>query len=278
MPFSCIIGQEALSKFESWEISYKHNLITFNKQHVAPIFNYGCETQTVNLISTQKTIIAPFSSTLIDVRASGIELDKFRPTTNIPILTEANENLCNRLLLEIPSSISTVTHQNCSQKLLVHNLSTNHRTIAKGSKIATGSTDFEECLNLEDDEENNFIGLIHSNQNAVDILCSKIHGLTQSEMNEVRQLFNEFKDCFTISNNKIGSTNVVEFDISEKVEPVAVPLRRVPLHQREIVQELLKRHEELGFIEPIDSPFRASTVLVKKKNPANSEDITDQYR
>ena len=52
-------------------------------------------------------------------------------------------------------------------------------------------------------------------------------------------VFNEFNDCFTISNDKIGSTNIVQFDISDKVEPVAVPLRRVPLHQREIVQELL---------------------------------------
>ena len=57
-----------------------------------------------------------------------------------------------------------------------------------------------------------------------------------------------------------------------------MPLRRVPLHQKEIVRRLIKRYEELNLLEPIDSPFRASTVLVKKKNPANSSDITDQYR
>ena len=34
----------------------------------------------------------------------------------------------------------------------------------------------------------------------------------------------------------------------------------------------------MNLVKPIDSPFRASTVLVRKKNPANSADITDQYR
>ena len=241
LPFSCIIGQEALRKFDSWEVSNKHKLMTFNKQHVTPIFDYGSEMQTVNLMSTHKTIVAPFSSALIDVRASGLELNTFRPMTDVPILTEENESLCNRLMLNIPASLSTITHQNSSQKLLIHNLSAIPKTIAKGSKIATGSTDFEECSMLEEDHNDDFVGTIHSNHSAVDLLCSKITDLNPSEMTEVRQLFDEFSDCFTISNGKIGSTNIVQFDISDKVEPVAVPLRRVPLHQREIVQELLRR-------------------------------------
>ena len=95
LPFSCIIGQEALRKLDSWEVSNKYKLMTFNKQHVTPIFNYGSEIQTVNLMSTHKTIVAPFSSALVDVRASGLELDTFRPMTDVPILTEENESLCN---------------------------------------------------------------------------------------------------------------------------------------------------------------------------------------
>ena len=279
LPFSCIIGQQTLQLFETWEVSNKNQLMTFNKKHVAPIFNYAREVQTVNLISTQKTVVAPFSSTLIDVRASGIELDKFRPTTDVTVLTEGNERLCNRLLLEIPSSISILTHQNCSQKLLIHNLSAKPKTVAKGSKIATGSTEYEECLDVDGELiEEDLVGTIFTDRDVIEILCSKITDLNKSEMTEVRKLFQEYKDCFTVSNDKIGSTNVAEFDVPEKLQPVAVPLRRVPLHQREIVQELLKRHEDLNFIEPIDSPFRASTVLVKKKNPANSSDVTDQYR
>ena len=59
---------------------------------------------------------------------------------------------------------------------------------------------------------------------------------------------------------------------------MSTPLHRVSLHHFEIVKQLIAKYEALGLVEPIDSPFRASTVLVKKKNFANSEDVTDQYR
>ena len=45
-----------------------------------------------------------------------------------------------------------------------------------------------------------------------------------------------------------------------------------------IVQELIKKYTDLNLLEPIDSPFRAATVLVKKKSLAGSTDITDSYR
>ena len=58
--------------------------------------------------------------------------------------------------------------------------------------------------------------------------------------------------------------------------PIANPLRRVPIHKQKIVRKLLQKYEELGLIEKIDSPFRASTVLVAKKNVAEGADVTDQ--
>ena len=41
---------------------------------------------------------------------------------------------------------------------------------------------------------------------------------------------------------------------------------------------MLTKYKELGLIEEIDSPFRAATVLVEKKNPGGGSDVTDQYR
>ena len=60
--------------------------------------------------------------------------------------------------------------------------------------------------------------------------------------------------------------------------PVPIPIRRIPLHKEHIVKELIKRYEELGLIEQKDSPFRAATVLVEKKNVGGSNEITDSYR
>ena len=42
--------------------------------------------------------------------------------------------------------------------------------------------------------------------------------------------------------------------------------------------DLLKKYEDLGLIGRIDSPFRAPTVLVEKKTPGHSDDVTDRYR
>ena len=41
LPFSCILGQKSLKSFDSWEVSNKNGLMTFNKTHVAPIFDAG---------------------------------------------------------------------------------------------------------------------------------------------------------------------------------------------------------------------------------------------
>ena len=84
---------------------------------------------------------------------------------------------------------------------------------------------------------------------------------------------------FSISKVKIGCAKNSQFDINNRVNtPVSIPLRRVPLHKEEIVHELIKKYEDFGLVETIDSPFRAATVLVEKKNCGNSDVITDKYR
>ena len=103
--------------------------------------------------------------------------------------------------------------------------------------------------------------------------------LSDEEFLEVKSLLIEFKDLFSVSNTTIGRTNNSEFHINtDNIHPISTPLRRVPLHKEPIVKELLEHYEKLGIIELIDSPLRASTVLVEKKNVGNSAEITDKYR
>ena len=111
------------------------------------------------------------------------------------------------------------------------------------------------------------------------ILCSKITDLSSEEMNQVRKLLEKYRDLFSVSNDKIGVTNITKFDIdTDKLSPVATPLRRVPLHHYDIIKELIAKYMDLGLVDTIDSPFRASAVLVAKKNASNASDVTDQYR
>ena len=61
LPFSCILGQKALKKFESWEVSNKSNKMIFNKKHVARILDAsGTKVESINLLTSQKSVIPPF--------------------------------------------------------------------------------------------------------------------------------------------------------------------------------------------------------------------------
>ena len=155
--------------------------------------------------------------------------------------------------IEVLPAINVLSHQNCCQKLKVHNLSSNPKSIAKGVKIADCTADFEVC-----EDETVSVNLV-SQTDPIDFLCNKITDLSQNEMTEARRFLRSFEDIFTVSNKNIGHTSVQTFDIEEEnLNPVTVPLRRVPIHHRDIVQKLIDKYEQLHLLEPIESPFRAS--------------------
>ncbi len=103
--------------------------------------------------------------------------------------------------------------------------------------------------------------------------------LSPPQLQQATQLLAEFRDVFSLSNSKIGRANVTPFDVQRQHgTPISTPLRRVPLHQQPIVKELLSHYQDQGLIEHIDSPYRAATLLVEKKNVAQSAHVTDRYR
>ena len=116
-------------------------------------------------------------------------------------------------------------------------------------------------------------------QDPIQLMASQMSHLSPTELQEATALLTEFRDIFSTGNDKIGKTTVHSFDIDvDRISPTAVPLRRVPLQHRKAVTDLIDRYLELGLIKPIDSPYRAATVLVKKKDLPNCSDITDMYR
>ena len=96
---------------------------------------------------------------------------------------------------------------------------------------------------------------------------------------KAKQVLSDFKDVFSVSNTQIGRTNISSFAAElEHNHPISMPLRRVPLHQQNIVCSLLQQYKDLDLIEHIDSPYRAATVLVEKKIVSNSSHLTNKYR
>ena len=109
------------------------------------------------MITTHKTVVPPFTSSLINTKARGPELNAFRPTSDINVLTEGNANICSRLFIEVVPSINLITHQDCSQKVQVYNSSSTPKTIAKGVTLANCCSNFDEYEFEDDTVSVNFI-------------------------------------------------------------------------------------------------------------------------
>ena len=272
LPFSCVIGQQTLRTFDSWEVSNVNKTLILNKMCYVPFRDSNAVTG-IHLITTQKTTIEPYKATTIDVRATGPALDTFRPETDINVVVEGDLRLCDRLSVEVIPSINVLTYQNCFQRLKVHNLSSKPKSISKGTKLATCSADFQIC-----DPQTVGVNLVKETD-PVDFLCSKMTDLNERQLNEARNCLRSYEDVFSMSNKHIGHTNIQTFDVEDRdLSPVTVPLRRVPIHHKEIVDKLVSKYEQLHLLEPTESPYRASTVLIEKKNLPDSVDVTDKYR
>ena len=146
------------------------------------------------MITTSKTIIPPYSSTLIDVRANGPGLNAFRATSSIAVIVEGVPRICDRLSIEVLPSINVLAHQDCQQRLKVHNLSSKSKVVAKGVKLASCSSDYELC-----DVDTFNVNLMTDSADPIDILCRKMEDLTPQQNKEARVFLEGYRDLFTVS-------------------------------------------------------------------------------
>ena len=288
LPYSCIFGQNILQTFDSWKIN-NVNKTMYIGQSALPFSHVPDLGHEVSLFCSEKTLIKSKQTTEITARANGQALSAFRPLSNITVLTESNKLFTQRLHIDILNSLSPLSHQNCKVKLTIHNETDRNQIIKKGAKIAFGHFNYDdeiiplhEFFSEENDEVINTLNnctVSKPKVNPIQIMTSHMTHLLPSELKEATSLLEEFSDIFSTGNDKIGKTTVNNFDIDiTRISPTAVPLRRVPLQHRAIVKELIDRYLELGLVKPIDSPYRAATVLVKKKDLPSCTDITDRYR
>ena len=273
LPYSCIIGTNFLNKLEAWSVDNKNGLLKLNNS-VCSIFAKPQHNNSVNLIAKGKTVLLSGETATISTSVKGSGMNPFRPFSDFTLLTEGDSKFEQRTKILVVPSINAVYHDNCSNiPVTVTNTSSQKASIGKGTKIGMCSEEY----NFEPD----VINTVVENIDPIDYLCSddKLGHLSESKRIAVRGLLNKYRHIFSVSNSHIGRTSLTLFDLAtDHIQPIADPLRRVPLQKVAIVKELLQKYKDLGLIEETDSPFRAPTVLVSKKNVADSADITDKYR
>ena len=102
-----------------------------------------------------------------------------------------------------------------------------------------------------------------------DVVHLMLHGadkLSEKEKNAAASLLLEFKDVIAVGND-LGHTSLVYHSIDTgSSRPVRQQARRLPVHQKQEVRELLDDMLSRGVIEPSHSPWASPIVLVRKKD------------
>lgn len=91
--------------------------------------------------------------------------------------------------------------------------------------------------------------------------------LTHTERDRLASVIADYADVFVGPDGKLGHTDLVQHEIeTSDSRPIKLPLRRLPITQRETAEIEIDKMLEQGIIEPSYSPWAAPIVLVKKRD------------
>lgn len=92
-------------------------------------------------------------------------------------------------------------------------------------------------------------------------------GLTKTQLQAVRELFNNNVSVFSRDDSDLGRTHLTHHQIDTgQARPIKMAPRRVPLHLQQEVSEHIKQMQGKGIIQPSCSPWAAPVVPVRKKD------------
>ena len=91
--------------------------------------------------------------------------------------------------------------------------------------------------------------------------------LNEEHQNQLYQFFLQYTDVVALSDDDLGQTDYVRHTIETgSAHPIRQPPRRVPVHKRQQVTNLVNDMLNKNIIEPFASPWSSPVVLVKKKD------------
>ena len=211
-------------------------------------------------VTLEETLsISPFSEMKVIAKVSeglhqGTWLLEEYKLKNLPV--RATRALVNPVTMTVPV------------RLL--NLSSDTTTVFKGTKVAT----VEECdtapiiraMNVSTEAEK-IPRVSESKRQLLEQLIDRgAANLEIDHKEQIAQLMFEFADVFA-EDGKLGRTSKIKHSIhTDEAQPICQPVRRIPLCQRQEMQDLLTEMKAKDMIQPLQSPWVSPVVLVQKKD------------
>lgn len=91
--------------------------------------------------------------------------------------------------------------------------------------------------------------------------------VNEEQKQEIKKLLIRFQDIFLGPDGKLGRTEIVKHTIDTGLaKPIKIPPRRVPLKQKEIIDQEIDKMLKDDIIEPSDSPWSSPVLLCLKKD------------
>ena len=278
LPYSCIIGLDVVNNFKKWGVDNSNRLVLFEDIKI-PFVSTPNFSNKLCFLSTSTVVIPPKETVFIRTRPNGSALDADRPITCLTTVLDGHSKFEIRTGTFIHPTLYNISNHTQDILIPVTNTTNQQRTINRKTNLAVAEFEYIRLGTSPDKLTVNSIQNSSPEEDPIRILCKNMKHLTPSEIERAQSVLEKHRSVFSISGTSLGKTHITSFDIdTSNITPVSVPLRRVPLHRQDIVRQLLEKYEHLGIIEQIDSPYRAATVLVEKKNVGNGVDVTDRYR
>ena len=101
----------------------------------------------------------------------------------------------------------------------------------------------------------------------LDLFDRSSKNLSAEQRGKLKHFLIHHQCAFSRSDDDVGRTSLVkhQIDVGES-KPVRVQPRRIPMHRRDEVNQLVENMKSAGVIEESQSPWRSPIVLVRKKN------------
>ena len=159
----------------------------------------------------------------------------------------------NNLVKLNGTTCETFVHNHTDKRLLFRPGQTfcfgiflDHQTLS-----VNGDTFFS-FASVEDENLNKEINQIHFPEKRTDLI----------------NLLKEFREVVATTGDKLGRTNVIQHKIllEEGAKPFFIPNYKLPISQRQIVEDLIKDMKAEGIVRPSNSPYNSPLLLVPKKD------------
>ena len=243
LPYSCIFGQNLLQLFDTWTVCNVNRIISVNASkipfHTDPFDVSMC----LNFVAATKTPVPPHKTVLVSAHPIGNLFSPYRPVSRPLVSVKPHEPTYNRLNLQSSPAVFAVSHQNCSIQIAISNMTDHTTTIGKGTKLAFGNCMFDIIPFVFPDD---FVNVLSTEMQNTDFdpvthLLQKLTHLPWEDYCKASSMLSDFKDIFSIGNDKIGQARNIKFDIDTNiVSPVAVLLRHVPMQHQSIISDLIE--------------------------------------